>query len=146
MSNIPNAPTKDLMEYIKNHYFYRDGKIDGVNKEDLGYNHKRSKIKSTYKRLSVEFGGVKYKFYKYHVVWFLCTGEWPPTEIDHINRDSLDDRFENLRLAEHKENQRNQDRCTMYRGFSIWLCQDKPRNRPYRVRNREFKVGLGYFY
>ena len=31
------------------------------------------------------------------LAWFYMTGEWPNMTIDHINRDSLDDRWINLR-------------------------------------------------
>ena len=36
---------------------------------------------------------------RYHLIWLLAFGEWPTSEVDHINRDPSDDRPENLRLA-----------------------------------------------
>lgn len=44
------------------------------------------------------------------VIWKWMTGEDPPSEIDHVSRYAADDRWENLRVAERSENQRNR-RC-----------------------------------
>lgn len=40
------------------------------------------------------------------LAWFYMTGQWP-SEIDHINRKSTDDRWDNLREVTHKENMDN---------------------------------------
>lgn len=48
------------------------------------------------------------KTYSYHhLVWYLCKGQWPKLQIDHINRDRLDNRIENLREVSASENCRN---------------------------------------
>ena len=39
----------------------------------------------------------------HHIVWLMNTGEWPVQEIDHIDRDPLNNRFENLRLSDRRE-------------------------------------------
>lgn len=44
------------------------------------------------------------KLYRYIVVWALNHGEWPTKEIDHKNRNSLDDKIGNLRLASDSQN------------------------------------------
>ena len=41
------------------------------------------------------------------LAWLYVTGEWPEHEIDHVNQDKTDDRFDNLRLASRIENMRN---------------------------------------
>lgn len=49
-----------------------------------------------------------YKTYRRgRLVWFLKTGKWPEKEIDHINRNKTDDRFENLRDVTSAINTRN---------------------------------------
>lgn len=51
---------------------------------------------------------VNYQIYTAsHLAWLYMTGAMPPAEIDHVNRNSLDDRFANLRLAESYQNNRN---------------------------------------
>ena len=39
----------------------------------------------------------------HRVAWFLCYGELPPCQIDHINRNRADNRICNLRLAVNNE-------------------------------------------
>lgn len=46
--------------------------------------------------------------YKGHrLAWLLFTGVWPQAEIDHINRNRIDNRIENLREANRSQNQVN---------------------------------------
>jgi hypothetical protein len=54
------------------------------------------------------------------VAWLLMTGEWPSSlfVIDHINRDTTDNRWVNLRLATISENGANAKmRCDNKSGF-----------------------------
>ena len=43
----------------------------------------------------------------HRVAWALVTGEWPKSEIDHINGVRSDNRIENLRLATRTQNCQN---------------------------------------
>lgn len=43
----------------------------------------------------------------HRLAWVCAYGMWPEHELDHINRDSLDNRLCNLRAATHADNQRN---------------------------------------
>lgn len=53
----------------------------------------------------IKIGGALYKTHR--LVWLHVTGLWPDTEIDHIDGDKTNNRFENLRLASRSENMRN---------------------------------------
>lgn len=43
----------------------------------------------------------------HRVAWAIMTGEWPDQEIDHINRNRSDNRWDNLRAVDHAENAHN---------------------------------------
>lgn len=44
----------------------------------------------------------------HRLAWFYMTGSWPTGDIDHINQNSLDNRWENLRECSHQDNGKNQ--------------------------------------
>lgn len=50
------------------------------------------------------------RYYSHRLAWFYITGKWPAGQIDHINGDRSDNRFCNLRIATHSENQHNRGR------------------------------------
>jgi hypothetical protein len=52
------------------------------------------------------------------LIWFYMTGEWPEKEIDHRDRNELNDTWTNLRLATSTQNKINQRlRCDNKTGF-----------------------------
>jgi len=57
-----------------------------------------------YKRIFVD--RVQYKSHRLAFLWM--TGRFPEGEVDHINGDVLDNRWENLREVSHHENGKNQ--------------------------------------
>lgn len=48
-----------------------------------------------------------YRTSAHRIVWLLNTKKWPEQYIDHIDGNSLNNRFENLRECTHKENHQN---------------------------------------
>ncbi|MFV1944119.1 HNH endonuclease signature motif containing protein [Pseudomonas luteola] len=57
----------------------------------------------------------------YRLAWLWMTGEWPRFEIDHIDGDSTNDRFANLRDVSRKLNQENLRRPQKSKGGSKYL-------------------------
>lgn len=51
---------------------------------------------------------INYRHYKVHrIAWAIMTGKWPEKEIDHINHNPSDNRWENLREATRSQNMKN---------------------------------------
>lgn len=91
-------------DYIKEHFHYnpetgelsRDDRSGGLGSLD----------KNGYRILKV-----KGKQFKYHrVVWLVCNGKFPDKELDHIDRNKLNNRIENLREVEPWQNSLNKER------------------------------------
>ncbi len=47
------------------------------------------------------------RYLAHRVIWLMLYGEWPPEQIDHINRIRHDNRAVNLRAVSHAENMGN---------------------------------------
>ncbi|WP_158521407.1 HNH endonuclease signature motif containing protein [Kushneria konosiri] len=47
------------------------------------------------------------RYMAHRIIWMMMTGEQPPAEIDHVNRDATDNRWENLRKSDAQHNRRN---------------------------------------
>ena len=68
----------------------------------------------------------KRKFYVHRLIWIYMTGEDPgKLEVDHKNRDSHDNRWNNLRLVTRGENQFN---------TSQTCIRKRARKKPYQAR------------
>jgi hypothetical protein len=81
------------------------------------------------------------KYIAHRIIWLMMTDEWPEAEVDHINGNKADNRWDNLRLATHGQNKANAG--AMHRGLKG----------AYKVKNRWRSViradgytqHLGYF-
>jgi HNH endonuclease len=58
---------------------------------------------SGYKQLCVKYR----RILAHRLAWFFVHGKWPSGQIDHINRERLDNRIENLRVADIYEQRQN---------------------------------------
>ncbi len=56
-----------------------------------------------YRRITIK----KKVYYAHRLIWLYHYGEWPKDQIDHINKDTLDNHIENLRIATQSQNSQN---------------------------------------
>jgi hypothetical protein len=80
----------------------------------------------------------------HRLAWFYCFKEWPDKGIDHINRNGLDNRLDNLREADQTLNNYNtnirKDNTTGYKGVYIHGSGFRA-----RVTNKNKNYNLGTF-
>lgn len=99
MSKVPN------LEKLRNFIKYDNGVL--INKYQRG-KCKPDTILGTKDRggyLVMQFDGKLYKVH--HIVYYINTGVWP-NMLDHIDGNRLNNSIENLRIADHTTNNRNQ--------------------------------------
>lgn len=74
---------------------------------------------------------MKKSFFVHHVAWFLMENEWPSNQIDHKNRNPMDNRWENLRAATSSQNSMN--RASRYNKFGRGVSFSK-KDRKFRAK------------
>lgn len=90
---------------------------------------------------------VDYKtYYASRLAWLYMTGQWPEEEVDHVNRDSLDNRWENLRAATIAQNRSNTGvRSHNKLGVKGVACTRNGKRFTARIRVHGKRVFLGTF-
>jgi len=62
------------------------------------------------------------------LAWYITHREFPPDEIDHINRNRIDNRIENLRCATRRENALNTRKKSNKTGLhNVYWCKREGR-------------------
>ncbi len=103
-------------------------------------------------QVATSFNGCNYaqlyidgeKFIASRLAWLYMTGQWPEHQIDHINQNRMDDRWENLRAADRAQNCANRtlpsNNTSGHRGVHFqqgrWLA---------RITHRKVVYNLGLF-
>ena len=92
------------------------GQRAGYEKKNKGY-------------IYIEIDGKSYSAHR--LAWFYMTSAEPKNQIDHINRNKSDNRFENLREATHGQNRANSKHANKHglKGVALsnWIPEGKRR-------------------
>lgn len=92
--------------------------------------------------LDVFVAGRKIRIHR--VIWAMETGAWPVGDIDHRNRDKADNRFLNLREADHSQNGANKAVSPRNKVGLKGVCPHGKRFRA-QIKTRDRVVLLGIF-
>lgn len=86
------------------------------------------------------------KYYAHRLAFLYMTGKFPTDEVDHINLDPTDNRFENLRESTHWQNQWNKPVTSANRsGFKGVHFSQKDRVWYANIWANKKRFGLGSF-
>lgn len=130
-------------------------------REQLTYNPETGEFRWAVRKQKVKLGSVAGKVKKsgyieirldllsyqaHRLAWLYMTGKWPLGDIDHINRNPGDNRFENLREASRSQNLCNvgalATSATGVRGVDLHKASGKYRA---RIRANGKRIELGLF-
>lgn len=75
----------------------------------------------------ISIGVCQKLFLAHRLAWLWMTGEWPKSEIDHVNGNRLDNRFCNLRLATRSQQGQNGGKRRNNKSGRIGVCFDESR-------------------
>jgi hypothetical protein len=88
----------------------------------------------------------KKSYAAHRLAWLLMTGEWPETQIDHIDMDKSNNRYSNLRVASHSQNMFNRsaqkNNKLGVKGVS-WALKSKKFHAQIKIDGKQ--INLGYF-
>lgn len=151
-SGLTAARIRDLLEYCPDTgvFTWKHEKRTGFNNSALM--HAAGGIAGTPRkadgRIVIRLEGKTYLGYR--LAWAWMTGRWPLEEIDHIDGDSTNDRFVNLREAGRRKNQENIRKAQACKKSSSFLgvyANKKGRTKPWRaaITHDGRQKCLGYF-
>lgn len=94
-----------------------------------------------YARIGID--GSRYPAHR--LAWFYVYGRWPSKQIDHINRDRLDNRIVNLREATDAENRQNMSLSVTNTSGVKGVSWDKRRKKWFsKITHNYQQISLGF--
>lgn len=136
---LTHTKLKELLEYDPEtgNWIWQVDRLPGASKgQTAGSVHRNG-----YRYLCVD----KVQYQSSRLAWFYMTKQWPSKQIDHINRISIDDRWENLREVTPSENQCNRgmpkNNKSGVKGV-VWHKQKSKWMAQIRVNNKNIYLGI----
>jgi hypothetical protein len=112
-----------------------------------GYKHISKNTDRETWRVDIKYGDKVFKLYAHRIVWLLKKKKIDADlEIDHINRNPLDNRIENLRLETKSRNMQNRKKCSRNTSGVKGVYWDKFHNKYVaQLRCNGVKICLGHY-
>jgi hypothetical protein len=101
--HTPTKPDQKFLDALLTRYTYdrESGQIRNIrlNKVSLGVY-----TSNGYRRLQVSVNYKRKKLRMHHVIWFFEYGQWPKSQLDHIDGNKVNNHYSNLRECSAREN------------------------------------------
>ena len=112
-----------------------------------GYKHISKNTDRETWRVDIKYGDKVFKLYAHRIVWLLKKKKIDADlEIDHINRNPLDNRIENLRLETKSRNMQNRKKCSRNTSGVKGVYWDKFHKKYVaQLRCNRVKICLGHY-
>lgn len=102
---MSNKETPEALAYAKNFLHYEKGCLfHSISRCSVKAGQRAGTARSDGYR-DIRVHGVK--FLEHRVIWAICMGAWPPSELDHIDRNPANNSIDNLRIADRYINTAN---------------------------------------
>jgi hypothetical protein len=106
-TRIPVRPPENVLAWIRARWTILPelGIVKGIDGKTIG-----SVRDNGYIQLRAQNSKLDRSVRRTHLIWWAHYGEWPTSEIDHIDRTRTNDRIENLRTSTPARNEANKAR------------------------------------
>lgn len=90
---------------------------------------------------------IQSRLHKAHrLAWLYVHGVWPEDQIDHINRNRIDNQISNLREVSHKQNNQNKGKAGNNTSGHTGVCWHKQKSKwQTHIKHNRKRIHLGYF-